>query len=139
MYMENFTNKIKNIFDNKVVSYVDSLEFSKFKKQVSLEKRREQCENIMKKYPNRLPVICDVSKRLPPLDRNKYLLPEDIKSEAFMFIIRRRIKLEPEQAMYFFINNRLLSTNQFMSHIYDKYKDEDGFLYIYACAENTFG
>ena len=39
----------------------------------------------------------------------------------------------------FFVNNKILSTNQFMSHIYDKHKDEDGFLYIYACAENTFG
>jgi len=137
--MNNFTNKMKNIFDNKAIEYVDSLGFSKFKKEVSLEKRKEQSENIMIKYPNRLPIICDVSRRLPNIDKHKYLIPDDLKSESFMIVIRKRIKLEPEQAMYFFVNNKLLSTNQFMSHVYDKHKDEDGFLYVYACAENTFG
>lgn len=135
----NFTNKIKKIFDNKVIEYVDSLGFSKFKKEVPLEKRKEQSKNIMEKYPNRLPVICDISSRLPKLDKNKYLIPDDLKTESFMIVIRKRIKLQQEQAMYFFVNNKLLSTNQFMSHIYEKYKDEDGFLYVYACAENTFG
>jgi len=139
MYM-NITNQIKQIFNNKIDDYIDTLGYSHFKKTVTLEKRKEQSRLIMEKYPNRLPIICDVSKQLPNLDKHKYLIPEDLNSESFMYIIRKRIKLKPEHAMYFFVNNeKLLQGNTFMSEMYNKYKDEDGFLYIYVCAESTFG
>ena len=139
MYMETIKRNIKKIFNEKVNDYVDYLGYSPYKNQITLEKRLEQSNKIMEKYPNRLPIICDVSKKLPPLDKHKYLIPYDLKSESFMYIIRRRIELNQEQAMYFFVGDKLLHTNKFMSEIYDNYKDEDGFLYVYACAETTFG
>jgi len=136
----NIAHQIKQIINNKVDDYVDSLGCSHFKKQITLEKRKEQSRLIMEKYPNRLPIICDVSKKLPDLDKHKYLIPEDLTSETFMYIIRKRITLKPEHAMYFFVNNeKLLQANNYMSEIYRKHKDEDGFLYIYVCAESTFG
>jgi GABA(A) receptor-associated protein len=136
----NIKNQLKQLINNKVDDYVDSLGCSHFKKQITLEKRKEQSRLIMEKYPNRLPIICDVSKKLPDLDKHKYLIPEDLTSETFMYIIRKRITLKPEHAMYFFVNNeKLLQANNYMSEIYRKHKDEDGFLYIYVCAESTFG
>jgi GABA(A) receptor-associated protein len=135
----NIAHKIKQIINNKVDDYVDYLGYSHFKKQITLEKRKEKSKLIMEKYPNRIPVICDVSKKLPELDKHKYLLPDDLKSECFMQIIRKRIKLNSSQAMYFFVDDKLLQTNNYMSEIYNKNKDEDGFLYIYVCAESTFG
>lgn len=135
----NIVKQIKQIINNKVDDYVDNLGYSHFKKQITLEKRKERSNEIIEKYPNRIPVICDVSKKLPELDKHKYLLPEDLKSEFFMQIIRNRIKLNSTQAMYFFAGNKILQTNNYMSEIYNKNKDEDGFLYIYVCAESTFG
>jgi GABA(A) receptor-associated protein len=137
--MENLKNKVKNLFNNTIDEYVDSLGYSYYKIQVPFEKRIEQSILVMQKYPNRLPIICDISKKLPKLDKHKYLIPDDLKTESFMFVIRRRIQLPPEQAMYFFVNNKLITGNKFMSQIYEKEKDEDGFLYVYVCAENTFG
>jgi GABA(A) receptor-associated protein len=137
--MDTIKRSIKNIFNEKVDNYIDYLGYSPYKNQITLEKRLEQSKRIMEKYPERLPIICDVSKKLPPLDKHKYLIPYDLKTEAFMYIIRRRIKLNEEQAMYFFVGDKLLQTNRFMSEIYEKCKDEDGFLYVYACAESTFG
>jgi GABA(A) receptor-associated protein len=128
---------IKNTINNKVSN--DYLGYSEFKKKITLEKRKEQAKIIMEKYPNRLPIICETSGKLPELDKHKYLIPEDLKSSSFMYVIRKRIKLQPEKAMYFFVNNKLLQANSEMSQIYHKYKDEDGFLYIYACSESTFG
>ena len=139
-YLVNNVKKVHRHLNYKIKEHNEKKDtFGCYKDRFTLEERRNQVIKIMEKYPGRYPVICEVSKKLPNLDKHKYLIPGDIKSETFMFIIRKRIKLPEEQAMYFFINNRLLCTNQFMSHIYDKYKDEDGFLYIYACAENTFG
>ena len=113
--------------------------FTDYRCKNTLEKRKRQSKSIMEKYPERYPIICEVSNELPKLDKHKYLIPGDITSETFMFIIRKRINLPAEQSMYFFINNKAMVCNTLMYRIYEKYKDEDGFLYIYVCAESTFG
>tara|TARA_B110000261_G_scaffold163960_3_gene211510 strand:- start:2781 stop:3200 length:420 start_codon:yes stop_codon:yes gene_type:complete len=136
-------SKIKtltNLITNKVDDYLDKdkMEFE-FKKKFCLEDRKYQSTTIMAKYPNRLPVICNVSNKLPKLDRHKYLIPDDIQSSSFFYVIRKRLKLKQEMALYFFVNNKALIANNDMCVIYNKYKDEDGFLYIYVYGENTFG
>ena len=124
----------------KIMEYNEKEDFfGSYKDKYTLEERKKQVVKIMEKYPGRYTVICELSNQLPHLDKNKYLIPGDIKSETFMFIIRKRIKLPPEQSMYFFINNKVLCCSSMICQIYEKHKDEDGFLYIYACAESTFG
>ena len=57
-----------------------------------------------------------------------------------MYVIRKRMKLEPEKAIYLFVNGRNVSrTSALLSQIYDENKDEDGFLYIKYDGESTFG
>ena len=131
----NINYKLKKISENKK----EKKDFSDYKTKYTLEERKNQAKLIMEKYPERFPIICEVSQQLPSLDKHKYLIPGDLKSETFIFIIRKRINLPSEQAMYFFINNKVMVCNTLISQIYEKYKDEDGFLYIYACAESTFG
>ena len=57
----------------------------------------------------------------------------------FVYVIRKRIKLSPEKAIFIFVNNVLPPTAALMSSIYEEHKDEDGFLYIVYSGENTFG
>ena len=130
----------KNLIKNKVDNYLDKDEMEfEFKKKFNLEDRKYQSTSIMEKYPNRLPIICNVSNKLPKLDRHKYLIPDDIQSSSFFYVIRKRLKLKQETSLYFFVNDKALIANSDMFAIYDKYKDEDGFLYIYVYGENTFG
>ncbi len=49
------------------------------------------------------------------------------------------MKLNPEQAIFLFVNDTLPPTAALMSQIYEKNKDEDGFLYVTYSGENTFG
>lgn len=56
-----------------------------------------------------------------------------------MYVIRKRIKLAPEKALFVFVNNVLPPTSALMSTIYDEHKDADGFLYITFAGENSFG
>ena len=58
---------------------------------------------------------------------------------SFIYVIRNIIKLKSEQALFIIINNELCSSNQNMEDIYNKYKNEDGFLYVEYSGENTFG
>ena len=62
-----------------------------------------------------------------------------IPGAEFVFVIRKRIKLSPEKAIFIFVNDVLPPTAMLMSQVYDEYKDEDGFLYISYSGENTFG
>lgn len=66
-------------------------------------------------------------------------MPADLTVGQFVYVIRKRIKLSPEKAIFIFVKNALPPTAQLMSAVYEEHKDEDGFLYINYSGENTFG
>ncbi len=117
---------------------------SGFKVKHCFEKRIEESSRILRKYPERVPVICEkgFGTDLPDIDRKKYLCPNDISIANFMYIIRRRIKLPAEKSIFLFCGDGaavLLPTACLMSTAYQDYKADDGFLYITYNAESTFG
>lgn len=57
-------------------------------------------------------------------------MPADLTVGQFVYVIRKRIKLSPEKAIFIFVDEVLPPTAALMSSIYDEHKDEDGFLYI---------
>ncbi len=57
----------------------------------------------------------------------------------FVHVIRKRIKLTPEKAIFIFVNNVLPPNPALMATIYDEHRDEDGFLYVTYNGESTFG
>lgn len=112
-----------------------------FIKKFSLEKRKNEAKRILEKYPNRIPIIVNKDPRckLPDIDKYKYLVPSDLSMAQLMFVIRKRIKLKPEESIYVFINGKMMAGNTMVSTIYEKHKSEDEFLYLIYAAENTFG
>ena len=113
-----------------------------FKKENNLQKRIEESKKIIDKYPDRIPIIVEKyknGKNVPNIDKKKYLVPKDLTLGQFQYVIRKRLKLEPSIAIFLFIKGTLLPTADLLSNVYDKYKDEDGFLYITYSGENTFG
>ena len=111
-----------------------------FKTRHTFEKRQNESQRIIDKYPNRVPVICErMSLNVPQVDRKKYLCPGDLSLSNFMYVLRRRMKLAPEKALYLFINDKLIPCTSLLATIYDKEKSEDGFLYINYAGESTFG
>jgi hypothetical protein len=81
---------------------------------------------------NVLKVICEKVEKsdIPTIDKKKYLVPSDLTVGQFCYVIRKRIKLAPEKAIFIFVNEVLPPTAALMSSIYEEHKDEDGFLYI---------
>tara|TARA_X000000950_G_C13883330_1_gene647821 strand:+ start:1070 stop:1420 length:351 start_codon:yes stop_codon:yes gene_type:complete len=114
---------------------------NEFKDKHSFEKRREESRRILMKYPDRIPVIIlRGSKEVPNIDRQKYLVPNDLAISGLMYVVRKRIKLTPEKSLYFFINDTVMpATSTMVSSMYEDFKDKDGFLYITYCGETTFG
>jgi GABA(A) receptor-associated protein len=114
---------------------------SQFKKQHIFDKRLSESKRIIEKYPTKIPIIVEKQNKsdVPDIDKQKYLVPNDLTIGQFVYVIRRRLKLDPEKAIFIFINNILPPTSAFVQQVYEEHKDDDGFLYVTYSGENSFG
>lgn len=113
-----------------------------YQKETPLEERKKESERVRSKFPNRIPVIVEknpASKDIPEIDKHKFLVPADLTVGQFVYVIRRRISMSPEKALFVFINNSLPPTSSLMTALYDRHRDKDGFLYLVYSGENVFG
>jgi GABA(A) receptor-associated protein len=112
-----------------------------YQKLRKLDERKVESARIMTKYPDRIPVIVEKAKGsdVPEIDKCKFLIPKDLSISQFVYVIRKRVKLQPEKAIFLFCNNTIPNSSALISTIYDEFKCEDGFLYINYSTENTFG
>ena len=111
-----------------------------FKKKYTVEQRLHESAKLLNKYHDRVPVLIKPgNKNTPDIDKFKYLVPNDLTVGEFVCIIRKRIKLGPEQAMFVFTNGVLPPTGSTMFSVYQDNSDEDKFLYMIYSLENTFG
>lgn len=116
---------------------------SSFKNEYTFKERLEESKRVLYKYNDRIPIICErskfASKDCPDIDKKKYLVPRDLTMGQFLYVIRKRLQLAPEKSLFLFVNNKIPSTSQILSEIYENNKDEDLFLYISYSQENVFG
>jgi len=114
-----------------------------FKKH-AFQKRLDESYRIREKYPGRIPIIVQRAKQcdtVPDIDRHKFLAPVDLTIGQFMYVIRKRIRIQPEVSIYLMVGDdyAMPPTSQLLSLIYQDHSDSDGFLYITYTGESTFG
>lgn len=114
---------------------------SSFQKEFSFEKRKSEAERILTKYPDRIPIICEKDKnsKIASTDKKKYLVPKDLTIGQFIYILRKRIAITPEQAIFLFVNNVLPPVGTDIGTVYEEHKSEDLFLYFTFSGESVFG
>lgn len=114
---------------------------SSFAKENPIDVRLAESQRVLCKFPDRVPVIVETHKSLKDInrDKRKYIVPQDLTVGQFVYVIRKRLKLSPEKAMFCFIGHFLPATSNLMNSVYDKYKAKDNFLYVTVSSENTFG
>lgn len=118
------------------------MEVAPFKTRFSFEHRNSEAIKIRTKFPGRIPVIVERSPRahnIPLLDKEKFLVPGDLTIGQFIFVIRKRISIPSETALFLFVNGTLPTTGMLLKELYESYKDIDGFMYCNYTGENTFG
>ena len=106
-----------------------------------IKKRIDETTRIRAKYPERVPIIVKkaAGSTLKDIDKSKYLAPVDMTLSQFIIIIRKRIKIESDKAIFVFIDNVLPPLSAPMVYLYENMKSQDGYLYIYYNGESTFG
>lgn len=115
----------------------------KFDMKHTFEEREAESLRIRSKYPDRIPVIVEksdkASSELLDIDKNKFLVPGDLSWSQFLWIIRKRIKLSSDKAIFVFANDKLPGSAMLMSQVYDEYKSPDSYLKVSYVDESTFG
>ncbi|ESQ44013.1 hypothetical protein EUTSA_v10006314mg [Eutrema salsugineum] len=85
---------------------------SSFKQDHDFEKRKAEALRIREKYPDRVPVIVEKAEKsdIPNIDKKKFLVPADLTIGQFVYVIRKRIQLSAEKAIFIFVDNVLPPT-----------------------------
>lgn len=108
----------------------------------TFEQRRAEFENMKQRYPSRTCVFLEKANgsRLPTIDKNKFLVPNDLSVGQMMHVIRKRLTIEPTEAIFLFTEkNTVPTTSQSIGSLYKEYANADGFLYMTYNTEDTFG
>ena len=93
------------------------------------QKRVAESARIRERYPDRIPLVVEKAKKqtdIPDIDKKKwasgltfnfltivlfrYLIPADLTVGQFIFVIRSRINLSPDKAIFLYVNNTLPPT-----------------------------
>lgn len=129
-----------------------------FKKKHTFDKRRKESKKMLGKFDNRIPVIVERDpnspKDVPFIERNKYLIPSDMTIGGFFYVIRKKLNISKEKALFFFfvsdvdkstekdskrvVTEMMPSSTDFLT-LYNEKVANDGFLYMLYTTENTFG
>jgi GABA(A) receptor-associated protein len=112
-----------------------------FKKQFPLYQRLEESRKVLTNFPDLVPVICEKDNRIFNCDikKRKYLVAKYLTMGQFMYIIRKQIQMNSNMGLFLFTKAVIPSNSDNMGYLYNKYKDDDGYLYINYAFENTFG
>lgn len=114
---------------------------SDFQKKYPFERRCSESKKIRDKFPDKVPIIIEIGNDvdLQNLDKRKFLVPKDITVGQFMCTIRKRMNLNPDKTIFFFVNGMIPPVSELIGQIDQMYKSDDGFLVIRIEAESSFG
>ena len=110
-------------------------------------------QKLMKKYPNRIPIIINFSKNFckdnlklcgESLEKTysegmKVLAEKDITVAQFTSYLRSKLKLDKQKAIFLLIKDTMPPASAMLSIIYNEFASEDLVLNFYCNTEDTFG
>ena len=116
----------------------------KFKKDVpDVQKRKQQCNILLIKEPDKVPVIIekDPSCKLEPMKSTKHLIMKKFTVNKLLLMIKNILKLDEGEALFLAAKGKYnIMGEQTMGEVYTKFKDkEDNFLYIAYSSELVYG
>ena len=79
-----------------------------FRSAFSHDARAAESARVRERHPDRVPCIVERGAReqsLALIDRRKYLIPRDLTMGQFAYVIRRRIKLSAEHALFLMVGD----------------------------------
>ena len=84
------------------------MEFNFKKQNPDVLVRKQEAQKILEKYPDRIPIICekDPKSKMKDIDKTKYLVPSDLTLSQFTYIVRKRLQLDKNSALFILVNGK---------------------------------
>ena len=111
----------------------------------SVHERQAEVLRMLKKYPDKVPVVIVKDKGCKNITEpanTKFLVPNELTVAQFLYTLRKRIFLKPDQALFLFFgkSNEMPSATDQMVSVYERHRDpNDDMLYAIYSSESTFG
>lgn len=112
-----------------------------FERKYTLQQRQKEVKSLSMRHPSRVPVlIYAADNSQPKIEKNKYLVPKEISMSQFLYIIKKYISIQSNEAIFLYTkNNSIVNSSKTIAEIYNEHKSDDEFLYFIYSVENTFG
>lgn len=113
-------------------------------KSIRLDERKKAVHKLSQLHPGYLPVYIErANNRTPDLKHRQYLVNKNDKIGSFIREVRRKIPINPNDALFVFVDTGKSTISPIMSstieELHNKYKRDDGVLYLKYSIENVFG
>jgi GABA(A) receptor-associated protein len=109
-----------------------------FKIDKTLNIRKTEAQNMYTKYPDKVPVI--IASSNIKLIKSKFLVNNDMTFGQLVIILKKYVELSSTETLYLCTSNYVsIKLSSIISETWERYRDEDGFLYLILNKENTFG
>ena len=71
---------------------------------------------MLQRFPERIPIIVEPREtQIQMIDKKKYMAPKSLTFGQFVFILRKRLKMQCSDAIFLFCNNQLVNSSNGMS------------------------
>eukprot|EP00331_Platyophrya_macrostoma_P022599 CAMPEP_0176454646 /NCGR_PEP_ID=MMETSP0127-20121128/30096_1 /TAXON_ID=938130 /ORGANISM="Platyophrya macrostoma, Strain WH" /LENGTH=120 /DNA_ID=CAMNT_0017844013 /DNA_START=30 /DNA_END=392 /DNA_ORIENTATION=+ len=114
----------------------------KFKDKYTFEERLKEARKKKEEHPTLIPVIVErhARSKLPEIEKSKFLASKEMKLQEFQASIKKKLKLDKSEALFFFIAGKKIDRPDTpMQDVYNNSKDKDEFLYITYSELEAFG
>ena len=114
------------------------MEIETFKATHPFFSRKDLADRVLQRFHDRVPVYlgrhptCTIE-----LENYKYLAPIELTLNQMRLKIKYKKDLAPDRTLFFYSKERLMPIELSVGNIYDRYKDDDGFLYLIYCDESV--
>lgn len=98
-------------------------------------------KQLSQKYPDYVFIKISTNSKDIKIKKEKYMIPRDVTIHQFLNSLRndRMVALHPNKALTLFVGNNIPRLTDFLGTIYERYKKDDGILYVKIETENVFG
>ena len=113
-----------------------------YQKEHPFDSRKEESAKIRNAFPDCYPIILEKhpKSKLNQSCNRKFLINGNLRVYHLNLLVRKRINLHKAEALYLFVGGKdLLKTDSLISDVFDKHKDEDGFVYVVYSEYTSFG
>ncbi|KAK0412953.1 hypothetical protein QR680_006504 [Steinernema hermaphroditum] len=113
-----------------------------FKERCTIDQRKALSEKHRHKNPDHVLIICEKSSSstLPPISKSRFSVASSCTLGQFVSVVREKLVFQEDESIFLYIaDSVIVPYAATVGELYEKYADEDGFLYVKYQEESVYG